>query len=159
MHDVIIRLAPELEGLIFDLFTSRTELKDNGFAASITYVRFPYYLGTSVVTLCGELNIAFLGQYALKAEFYFGGGRQKLTGGKRSSPSYTAFEMTVGGRAIPHLSADEKKQINGKPDLDTIQENYWAILNATEDQVKTLALGFSFLGDEYYQYTSIRQNH
>ena len=72
MHDVIVRLAPGLEGLIFDLFTSRAELTDLGFPASITYVRFPYYLGTSVVTLCGELNMSSLGRYALKAEFYFG---------------------------------------------------------------------------------------
>ena len=91
MHDVIVRLAPGLGGLVFDLWTSRAELKDNGLPASITYVRFPYYLGMSVVTLCGELKMANLGQYALKAEFYFGGGRQKLTGGKRSSQIYTPF--------------------------------------------------------------------
>ena len=114
MHDVIVRLAPGIEGLIFDLFTSRAELTDLGFPASITYVRFPYYLGTSVVTLCGELNMASLGQYALKADFYFGNGRMKLTRSKRPSPSYTPFELTVGGVPIPHLSADERKQINGQ---------------------------------------------
>ena len=67
MHDVIVRLAPGLEGLVFDLWTSRAELKDLGFPASITYVRFPYYLGTSVVTLCGELNMASLGPDRLMA--------------------------------------------------------------------------------------------
>ena len=67
--------------------------------------------------------MAQLGQYALKAEFYFGGGRQKLAGGKRSSPSYTPFDLTVGGVPIPHLSADERKQLTGKADLDTLQAN------------------------------------
>ena len=70
MHDVIVRLAPGLQGLIFDLFTSRTELKDNGQAAGITYVRFPYYHGTSVVSLCGELNMVHIGQYVLKASWH-----------------------------------------------------------------------------------------
>ena len=70
VHDVIVWLAPGLEGLIFDLFTSRAELTDLGFPASITYVRFPYYLGTSVVSLCGELNMAHIGPHALKAEWH-----------------------------------------------------------------------------------------
>ena len=69
MHDVIVRLAPGLEGLIFDLYTSRADLTDLGLPASITYVRFPYYLGTSVVTLCDDLNMARLGQYALTASW------------------------------------------------------------------------------------------
>ena len=88
MHDVIVRLAPGLQGLIFDLFTSRKELIDLGFPASITYVRFPYYLGTSVVTLCGELNMATLGHYCLKADFYFGSGRVKFGRSKGFSTSY-----------------------------------------------------------------------
>ena len=35
MQDAIIRLAPGLEGLVFDLFTSRKETTDIGFPASI----------------------------------------------------------------------------------------------------------------------------
>ena len=70
MHDVIVRLAPGLKGLIFDLFTSRAQLTDLGSPASITYVSFPYYLGTSVVSLCGELNMVHIGEYALVASWH-----------------------------------------------------------------------------------------
>ena len=76
--DLIIRLAPGLNGLIFDLFTSRKQKLDNGFPASFTYCRFPYYLGCSVVTLCGQLNISAMHQFNLKAKFFLGDGRQQL---------------------------------------------------------------------------------
>ena len=151
MHDCIVRLAPGLQGLIFDLFTSRNELTDNGFPCSITYVRFPYYLGHSVITLVGLINMAADHNYNLKAEFYFGDGRRHLKN-KKSSPSYRPFELTVGGVTIPHLSAEERMQINGKPDLETIQANYVAICKAPElidTQCQALQVGFSFLGKEY----------
>ena len=151
MHDVIVRLAPGIEGLIFDLFTSRREITDLGFPAS----RFPYYLGTSVVTLCGELNMSRLGQWALKADFYFGSGRVKFGRSKGSSTSYKPFDLTVGGVAIPHLSADDRKKINGKADLHTIQANYEATCSCstvTQDQAQALAIGFTVLGEGYEAY-------
>ena len=151
MHDVIVRLAPGIEGLIFDLCTSRREITDLGFPAS----RFPYYLGTSVVTLCGELNMSRLGQWALKADFCFGSGRVKFGRSKGSSTSYKPFDLTVGGVAIPHLSADDRKKINGKADLHTIQANYEATCSCstvTQDQAQALAIGFTVLGEGYEAY-------
>ena len=121
MHDMILRCSPGLEGLLYDLFTSRQEREDNGSPCSITYARFPYYLGHTVMTLVGQLNMLKTDNYNLKAEFFFGDGRKHKI--KKSIPSYRPFELTVGGVTIPHLSAKERKQINGKPDLETIQAN------------------------------------
>ena len=150
MHDMILRCSPGLEGLLYDLFTSRLELEDNGSPCSITYARFPYYLGHTVMTLVGQLNMLKVDNYNLKAEFFFGDGRKHKI--KKSIPSYRPFELTVGGVPIPHLSEEERKQINGKPDLETIQANYVAICKApelTDTQSQALQVGFSFLGKEY----------
>ena len=110
MHDLILRCSPGLEGLLYDLFTSRLELEDNGSPCSITYARFPYYLGHTVMTLVGQLNMLKTDNYNLKAEFFFGDGRKHKI--KKSIPSYRPFELTVGGVPIPHLS--EKREEAGQ---------------------------------------------
>ena len=59
----------------------------------------------------------------------------------------------MGGVTIPHLSATDRQKINGKPDLQTIQQHYESLCNIgssiSQEQLKVFLTGFKFLGDEY----------
>ena len=64
--------------------------------------------------------------------------------------------MTVGGVTIPDLSGEDRKKINGQPDLQTIQQNYESICNIgssiSQEQLQVFLTGFTFLGDEYEEH-------
>ena len=64
--------------------------------------------------------------------------------------------MTVGGVTIPDLSGEDRKKINGQPDLQTIKQNYESICNIgssiSQEQLQVFLTGFTFLGDEYEEH-------
>ena len=68
---LIYQISPTLSRLQVDIWTSRHEI---GQVCETTgYVRWPYYLGEHVESLCAQLNKVKLGTRALQCQVVFAG--------------------------------------------------------------------------------------
>ena len=127
---LIYKIDKHLFNQIVDIYTSRKEIGTVG--ETTVMCRWPIYLGIPVQNLAATLNITAVGSHQFKAWTSFE-GRSKVP---RAAPVDQWSNVTIGGRKVAELTADELNNNNWNPlPSDTIKQNleesHQAIVNAS----------------------------
>ena len=94
---LIYNLSPHMHSLIVDIWTSRYEV---GQVKETTgYVRWPYYLGENVQSMCAQLNKVNVGTHGLQCEVIFA-GRAPLW---KDNAVPEQWEASICGSKLPQL--------------------------------------------------------
>ena len=96
---LITQICPTMWMLKVDIWTSRHEIGQVN--QNTGYVRWPYYLGLNVQTLCAQLNQVRIGTHQLQCKVIFVGRAQLW---QPAVPEQ--WDADIGGNKIPTLTGE-----------------------------------------------------
>ena len=128
VHDLVLRMNIGMQGLVVDVFASRSVNTYKGEAASETNIRFPSYYASTVDTLVHQLNMVDIGQFRIKA-FYMGTGRSVVNKYQERKQRRQPYNATISGVPVPHLSSVDAKQARGKIKMQTLCDKLSQVIN------------------------------